>query len=199
MRADPSPPAFGRLHCTIDPLGAVWGSTAKQRALAQMFEMTSSIGRSAHLPWLLAALLVGCGSHTRAGAVDTSRVPAKADNDEWSRATWEERHDVMTFAVLPNMARSFQRFRGASVPDLTCRSCHGLDAEAVAFKMPHGLSALDPQHLPVPGSASPRARMAQFMFDVVVPEMTELIGVEGYDRRTGRGFGCFNCHPGKAG
>jgi hypothetical protein len=102
----------------------------------------------------------------------------------------------MTFTVLPNMARLFQRFRQTSDPDLTCRSCHGVDAESVYYKMPHGLSPLDPNRLPNPESSDPQeARMARFMADEVTPTMAELLEVPRFDPRTRQGFSCFNCHP----
>ena len=110
--------------------------------------------------------------------------------------SWEERHDLMTFLVLPNMARLFQGFEGKPDPDLTCRSCHGADAEEVRYKMPHGLTPLDPGRLPSPSSPDPKqARIARFMAEEVTPRMAAMLGLEPYDSRTGQGFGCFGCHP----
>jgi hypothetical protein len=119
-----------------------------------------------------------------------------AARDEWSALSWEDRHDKMTFAVLPNMARAFQRFDGAADPTMTCATCHGADAELVHYAMPHGLPALDPAHLPDRNAADPReAKIARFMFDEVTPAMADLVGVSPYDPATRRGFSCFNCHP----
>jgi hypothetical protein len=109
--------------------------------------------------------------------------------------TWEDKHATMTWGVLPRMARLFQRHRGAKEADLTCRACHGADAEEVAYKMPHGLPALDPRHLPDPRSSDAEGRMAKFMIDEVMPEMADAIGVAPGDPATGSGFGCFTCHP----
>jgi hypothetical protein len=113
----------------------------------------------------------------------------------------------MTFAVLPNMARTFQRFKGSADPDMTCATCHGADAEQVNYAMPHGLPALDPARMPDPHGSDPKeARMVRFMIEEVTPAMADLVGVplgEGArrsDRIDGnatpkRGFSCFNCHP----
>jgi hypothetical protein len=121
--------------------------------------------------------------------------------------SWEDRHDVMTFAVLPNMARTFQRFNGSADPDMTCATCHGADAEGVKYAMPHGLPALDPARMPDPDGPDPReARMAKFMIEEVTPAMADLLGVPPAARvaRAGRvdrgadpkgAFSCFNCHP----
>ncbi len=139
--------------------------------------------------WIL--ITAGCA----AGAPPPARA-APPVRSFWADESWEDRHDTMTFAVLPNMARLFQRFRGTRDPDLTCRSCHGADAEAVRYRMPHGLGPLDPAHLPDRNSADPEeARMARFMADEVTPAMADLLGEPLYDPRTGRGFGCFGCHP----
>ncbi len=101
----------------------------------------------------------------------------------------------MTFVVLPNMAHVFQRFAGTNDPELTCRSCHGQDADQVAFAMPHGLSALDPKHMPDPKSADPKeARITRFMIDEVTPTLARLLDQPLRDEHTGRGVSCFSCH-----
>jgi hypothetical protein len=101
----------------------------------------------------------------------------------------------MTFVVLPNMAREFQAFQGKHDPDMTCRTCHGADAEQVGYAMPHGLPALDPEHVPDSNGNDAQVRLVKFMNDVVTPRMAELLDVAPYDAHTRSGFGCFNCHP----
>jgi hypothetical protein len=107
-----------------------------------------------------------------------------AHRDAWSPLTWEERHSEMTFRVLPNMARLFRQHDRRPAPDLTCRSCHGEDAEQVAYAMPHGLPALDPRHMP-----DPRDARARFMAEEVTPRMADMLGIDRAD------FTCFGCHP----
>jgi hypothetical protein len=94
----------------------------------------------------------------------------------------------MTFRVLPNMARLFQRHDGKPAPDLTCRSCHGPDAEQAAYAMPHGLPPLDPQR-----ARDRRDERVRFMTDEVTPTMADLLGIDRAD------FTCFACHPRAAG
>ncbi len=72
----------------------------------------------------IVACLVSCGP---AATPHDSRPKRAAAPEAWSPLTWEERHDVMTFVVLPNMGRLFQEFRETEYPDLTCDSCHGKD------------------------------------------------------------------------
>jgi hypothetical protein len=120
--------------------------------------------------------LLHCGPHT---AVHPTPLPA----DAWSKLSYEERHSVMTFTVLPNMARTWREFKKTRAPEMTCRTCHGKDAEAVSYKMPNpSLPPIDPNHPP----AGP---VAAFMRDTVVPNMIELI------ETTPEHFGCNACHP----
>jgi len=102
----------------------------------------------------------------------------------------------MTFTVLPNMGQTWQKFSGSDAPTLTCRTCHGANAEDVAYKMPNpALLPLDPALLPSQTSRDAHeARWAKFMVEDVVPQMTDLIDAQPYDAKTGRGFGCFDCH-----
>ena len=137
---------------------------------------------------LLLLTLVACGapapSHT---AAPKGRAVA-ADGDDWSKQSWEERHDSMTWLVLPTMARKFQAFSGTPYPELSCFSCHGEDAEQVKYAMPHGLPALDPAHLPSPQSDNAReARYAAFMTNEVTPLTAELLGKSNVS--------CMTCHP----
>jgi hypothetical protein len=128
---------------------------------------------------LASALSVACAAHPAA-------TPSSPPHDEWRPLTWEERHDAMTFRVLPNMARLFQEFQRKPAPDMTCRTCHGADAEQVAYAMPHGLPALDPAHMP-----DPHDPVVRFMTGEVAPTMADLVGI---DRAH---FSCFDCHPRK--
>jgi hypothetical protein len=144
---------------------------------------------------LAIASLAACGNRARGPAPLETRNHA-TPRDDWSSASWEERHDTMTFLVLPNMARLFQRFDGSPYPEMTCRTCHGADAERVQYKMPHGLRALDPARLPDANALDPsEARIERFMIEQVTPQMADLLGLPVYDPNTKRGFSCFACHP----
>jgi hypothetical protein len=177
--------------------GCSYAAIARARdTFSVAHEHATIVKPSRHAPPLLALLasvVVACRARAPASAAAPTR-------DTWSPMTWEERHDVMTFAVLPNMARAFQRHNGSADPDMTCATCHGADAELVHYAMPHGLPALDPRRLPDPNGPDPReARMAKFMIEEVTPAMADLLGVPLRDRADrdpkARGFSCFNCHP----
>jgi len=94
----------------------------------------------------------------------------------------------MTWVVLPNLARLVQEFEGEKEPRLSCFTCHGRDAELVAYAMPRGLPSLDPKHLPDRHSADAReAKLAAFMADEVVPRFANMT----HDPNVT----CFTCHP----
>jgi hypothetical protein len=121
--------------------------------------------------------LIGCGQHAAAPTESAHH------DDTWAKLGFEDRHATMTFTVLPNMAHAWQSYAKTTYPTLTCRSCHGADAESVAYRMPNpGLPPIDPAHQP----AGPAAA---FMRSVVVPQMIDLIGT------TPAHFSCNSCHP----
>ena len=134
-----------------------------------------------------AALAVSCGAarapagatHAQATAAASAHGPAAPGTDEWAALSWEERHDVMTWSLLPAMMPVMQRTFATKDPELTCRTCHGANAEAVAYKMPNGLPPLDPAHLPT-------SKIADAMRRDVTPLLSEILG---------KAETCFSCHP----
>ena len=123
----------------------------------------------------LALLLCACG------ATQTVAAPRAPRENRWASMSWEARHERMTFAMLPSMATRLREFRGTEEAELACVSCHGMDAEAVDYRMPRGLPALDP-------AAMPEGDVATFMADVVVPAADRIM-------RAGGTTTCFTCHP----
>jgi hypothetical protein len=108
--------------------------------------------------------------------------------DGWATQSWEDRHDTMTWTVLPNMARLVQEFEGTALPELSCFTCHGPNGERLKYAMPSGLPALDPNHMPERDSANPReAKYAAFMQDQVVPRFSHMTDNPNVS--------CFTCHP----
>ncbi len=117
---------------------------------------------------LLAFTVAACGPAAVAPR-PPQKPPALGEDDAWSRLSFEDRHSVMTFTVLPNMARAWRDFRHTKDPEMTCRTCHGANAEDVNYRMPNpSLQAIDPARVP-PGP------VAQFMKATMVPEMRELL------------------------
>ena len=108
------------------------------------------------------------------------RMVAARTKDEWAPLSWEERHDVMTWSLLPAMMPVIQRTFATADPELNCRTCHGANAEAVAYAMPNGLPPLDPGHMPT-------GKVAEAMRRDVTPLLSEILG---------KSETCFSCHPG---
>jgi hypothetical protein len=121
---------------------------------------------------------IACGSHT--SVAQQSHEPTRSRPDTWTKLSFEEKHSVMTFKVLPNMARTWRDFKHTEDPEMTCRTCHGQDAEAVSYRMPNpSLAKIDPAH-------PPASDIATFMKTKMVPETSELVGAD---------VGCNTCHP----
>jgi hypothetical protein len=141
----------------------------------------------------LIAILAACGGNA---PPPKNVVHPNNASPSWPTLSWEDRHERMTFTVLPNMGQTWQEFSKTAAPTLTCRTCHGANAEDMNYKMPNpNLPQLDPQHMPSKTSKDANeARWATFMIDEVVPSMASLMDAAPYDRKTGSGFGCFNCH-----
>ena len=117
---------------------------------------------------LLVFTLVACGPAAQNAPRPSQPKPAL--DDAWSRLSFEDRHSVMTFTVLPNMARAWRDFKHTPDPEMTCRTCHGPNVEEVNYRMPNpSLQAIDPARIP-PGP------VAKFMKEKMVPEMRELTG-----------------------
>jgi len=103
----------------------------------------------------------------------------------------------MTFVVQPTMARRYQEFYHTEAPTLTCRSCHGEDAERVRYQIAYtpieDLKPSQVRQLYLPGANLSDEQ--RFKRDVVTPLMADLMGMPEYDAATGSGFSCFGCHP----
>jgi hypothetical protein len=104
--------------------------------------------------------------------------------------------DWMGLAVFPKMRAVFQE-HDAKYATLDCQTCHGKDMEMVDFKMPNYLFSL-PKDNTLDWAKDYDAKTTEFMSEQVVPEMAKLLDMEPYDAETGKGFGCFGCHPAEA-
>src|SRR5215471_13421015 len=131
--------------------------------------------------FVLVLFTISCsGSHTPVAQPSREGPQAHVREDKWSKLSFEDRHSVMTFTVLPNMARTWRDFKHTADPEMTCRTCHGRDAEAVNYRMPNpSLPKIDPAHPP----AGP---VADFMKTKMVPEMSDFVSAP---------VGCNTCHP----
>ncbi len=142
----------------------------------------------------LLALACGGGSSNTEGAENAGTI--EGPPKPWADMDGSERRRYMADRVLPTMAELFTAYDPERFADFSCMTCHGDNAGAVAFHMPNRLPVLWP-------SGTPEQRrmvelqpdMARFMFNRVLPTMTQLLGQPAWNNEDKTGFSCFNCHP----
>ncbi|HEY3819682.1 MAG TPA: hypothetical protein VGL81_21085 [Polyangiaceae bacterium] len=124
--------------------------------------------------------------------------PTPPGPGEWDKWTKDQKKAYMKDAVLPKMAPLFHDYDAKRFAEIKCTTCHGAGAKAGNFKMPN--AALPKLPASEEGfkklhDAHPKA--VDFMSQTVVPTMAALVGEEPFDMKTGKGFGCFECHTKK--
>lgn len=142
---------------------------------------------------ILLILLLGCATPDLTGE-DRSQETGGSETAEleWAQMDREARLELMQQVVMPEMRELFFEFDSDRFSDVSCALCHGRDMAVVDYRMPNGVTPLDPAEIPaIVGSDD---RMARFMTDRVWPRMTELLSARPYDPETHEGFGCLGCH-----
>lgn len=148
----------------------------------------------------------GAGSATTAGSGSGSAIADAGSGSAGSGAgsgsgeakKWfdslshDEQTDFMKKTVVPTMKPLFQKFDGKKFANFGCKTCHGKDPQKAKFKMPSpDVPALDFAALKA-GKQEPK--MAQWMGEVVKPEMAKLLKEPEYTEANPKGFGCLECH-----
>ncbi len=107
----------------------------------------------------------------------------------WADMDFAERQAFMASDVMPAMQDAFAAYDATRFETLTCATCHGAGATDGTFSMPSD------DLFPIDFANFPTGAGADFMNDVVVPEMADLLDMDAFDAATGEGFGCLGCHP----
>jgi hypothetical protein len=151
---------------------------------------------------LLPLFVLGCGpsASTTTETTTSSETPASSDTTgsemaarpAWDDMTLEQRGHYMAEVVMPEMRPIFQEHDATRYADFGCATCHGANAHEVQFHMPNGLHPLD--HAAIMATFQSTDPSATWMTQRVWPRMAELIGEPQFDRETGQGFRCTNCH-----
>jgi hypothetical protein len=101
----------------------------------------------------------------------------------------------MKTKVLPAMSKAFKGFDKKEFGKFTCKSCHGKGVKDGTYEMPNpDLHKLDFAKLEA-GKDHPKT--AEFMANIVVPEMAAILGMKPMSADNPNGFGCLHCHTQK--
>ena len=141
--------------------------------------------RLAIIPALLVVAACGGASHPT--------TPTPAAKVAWKDMNADQRTAFMKDVVMPRSKELFMAFDAERYKDMDCKTCHGPGAEDKSFEMPNPdimpldfskMDQLDEEH----------KKVADWMHEVVVPKMADLLGEQPYDPATQQGFGCLGCH-----
>ena len=145
-------------------------------------------------------LASSCASSTT--VVKKSSVPplptVQAPPEAWASMSAADKENYMFEVVEPTMSDLFKAYDPVKYKDFGCETCHGPEPEDRGYEMPNAhIKKLYKTGTPEQKALvenTPRETLV-FMFSRVVPTVQNLLGVEGFDEKTGAGFSCFNCHP----
>jgi hypothetical protein len=156
--------------------------------------------RTLLLPVLPVLVLAACGRSApgpaAAPAASPAAGPAAPAGAGWATMDRKQRLEHMGIHVLPAMKQAFRQHDATAFADFRCQTCHGdgFDQPDVDFRMPRDLPPLAAAD-PVAGGMAYDPETTRFMVETVVPTMARLLDEEPFDPATGKGFGCFRCHP----
>jgi hypothetical protein len=124
-----------------------------------------------------------------------SSASAAGAAPKWHAMNHQQRVDFMKAVVMPKMKTEFAAFDAKRYPSITCATCHGDGAKDGSFKMPNPKLPKAPSDMAGFNKLmEAKPEMTKFMASKIVPQMAELLGEEPFDPKTGKGFGCHDCH-----
>jgi hypothetical protein len=115
----------------------------------------------------------------------------------WASMSHADQEMYMVGYVLPIHAEIFHEHDAERYAQFECATCHGDDGAERNYEMPSRyLPALPRQGTRAWTQMQERNPEAyRFMAEQVTPTMRTQLGLPEFNPRTGRGFGCFGCHP----
>ncbi|HEY3873845.1 MAG TPA: hypothetical protein VGM92_00075 [Candidatus Kapabacteria bacterium] len=128
-------------------------------------------------------------------AYPTARIAHTDTTINWEAMSKPERKEYMKTVVMPKMKTIFQTFDAKHFAEFRCTTCHGAGARTGEFKMPNpDLPKLPSTMDGFKKLSQDKPKWMEFMGKTVKPEMADLLGLKPFDPKTGKGFGCGNCH-----
>lgn len=103
----------------------------------------------------------------------------------------EEKVEVMSSKVVPNVGKLFKEHDGKKFAKFGCTNCHGPQKKDDPRKV---LPKLTLSNGGFEKLSKAKPEMMQFMSEKVVPAMAEALNEKPYDPVTHKGFGCAGCH-----
>jgi hypothetical protein len=127
-------------------------------------------------------------------AAPEAAAPPAAPTIDWAGMSRDQKLEHMKTIVMPKSKELFAAFDAKEFGNMKCPTCHGDGAKNQTFKMPNPklpkLSYTD--HFKKHMDKKPEE--TKFMMEKVVPEVAAMLGMQPFDPKTQKGFGCANCH-----
>ena len=129
-----------------------------------------------------------------ASAAPSASASAAEGTPNWEAMSHGQRLELMKNVVMPKMGAAFQSFDAKKYADFKCTVCHGERIKQKNFDMPNP----DLPHLHYTDGfkkhMTDKPEITKFMMDKVEPQMASALGMQPYDAKTQKGFGCGGCH-----
>jgi hypothetical protein len=121
--------------------------------------------------------------------------PAAGTTTTWKEMNHDQRLEFMKSTVLPKMKAEFAEYDAKRFGNINCGTCHGEGMKDGSFKMPNAKLPKVPNDMPgFQALAKAQPDAMKFMSTKVVQDMAKMLGKDPFDPKTGKGFGCHECH-----
>lgn len=142
-----------------------------------------------------AAAAPGVDAPAAEGGEEPAASEPGAPDVAWGDKSFKQRQEFMGVVFLKEMKTMFQAHDENTYKGFKCQTCHGDDMKEQNFAMPSDSIYPLPTKDTIKAAMDYDEKVTKFMIEEVVPKSAELLNMDPYDPATGKGFGCFGCHP----